>query len=108
MHITNLTKKKKKNMKNKRNKSLNKIAMLKNICGLSIGDSAYCGPYGTVTCIKSASNTVLLGEYNHCANYRGMQKGFKRNTRRFSVSGSTKIHNGGNYTMASLRKAICG
>ena len=89
-------------MKNKKIKTLNKTAMLKNICGLSIGDRAYCGPYGTVTCIKGACNTTLLGEYNASANYRGMQKGFKRNTRRFSVSGAAKIHNGGNYTMASL------
>lgn len=98
------------NMKAKstmKTKALNREAMLKNINGLSIGDKAYCGPYGTVTCIKEACNTTLLGECNVSANYRGMQKGFKRNTRKFSVSGATKIHNGGNYTMASLRKAIC-
>lgn len=89
-------------------KTLTREAMIKNICGLSIGDKAYCGPYGTVTCIRSASGTNLSDARNVTGNFRGMQYGFRRNSRRFSVSGSTKIHNGGNYTMASLRKAICG
>lgn len=97
-------------MKNKKMKALNKTAMLKNICGLSCGDRAYCGPYGTVTCTcpAIAQGGRYSTENNKVGNFRGMQCGFKRNTRRFSVSGSTKIHNGGNYTMASLRKAICG
>lgn len=91
-------------------KTLTREAMIKNIRGLSLGDRAYCGPYGTVTCTHSAcaSEGELICDCNIAGNLRGMQKGFKRNTRRFSVSGSTKIHNGGNYTMASLRKAICG
>ena len=89
-------------------KTLTREAMIKNICGLSLGDRAYCGPYGTVTCIRSAFGTNLSEERNVTGNFRGMQHGFRRNSRRFSVSGSTKIHNGGNYTMASLRKAICG
>lgn len=89
-------------------KTLTREAMIKNICGLSLGDRAYCGPYGTVTCIRSAFGTDLLAKRNVNGNFRGMQCGFRRNSRRFSVSGSTKIHNGGNYTMASLRKAICG
>ena len=49
-------------------KALNREAMLKNINGLSFGDKAYCGPYGTVTCIKGASNTTLLSECNVSAN----------------------------------------
>ena len=59
------------NMKAKstmKTKALNREAMLKNISGLSIGDKAYCGPYGTVTCIKGASNTTLLSECNVSAN----------------------------------------
>ena len=98
------------NMKAKstmKTKELNREAMLKNINGLSIGDKAYCGPYGTVTCTAEAENCELLLTENAAGNFRGMQKGFKRNTRKFSVSGATKIPNGGNYTMASLRKAIC-
>ena len=91
-------------------KTLTREAMIKNICGLSIGDKAYCGPYGTVTCTSLAIHAggMFVVEKNSSGNYRGMTVGYKRNTRRFSVSGSTKIHNGGNYTMASLRKAICG
>lgn len=94
-------------MNTMKTKKLNREAMLKNICGLSYGDKAYCGPYGTVTCISEAGCMLCLEAKNVAGNFRGMQKGFKRNTRKFSVSGSTKIHNGGNYTMASLRKAIC-
>lgn len=88
-------------------KTLTREAMLKNIRGLSLGDRAYCGPYGTITCTHSA-NSRQVDFTNVSDNHRGMQFGYTRNTRRFSVSGSTKIHNGGNYTMASLRKAICG
>jgi len=68
-------------------KQLTRSAMLRNINGLSEGDKAYCGPYGTVTCTKKASGTT---------------------PRKFSVSGSSKITNRGNWTMKSLRKAICG
>lgn len=91
-------------------KTLTREAMIKNIRGLSLGDKAYCGPYGTVTCTSMAIHAggTLVDEKNSSGNFRGMTVGYKRNTRRFSVSGSTKIHNGGNYTMASLREAICG
>lgn len=92
--------------KNSKTKTLNKTAMLKNICGLSIGDRAYCGPYGVVTCTKTA-NSVLINDTNAVGNYRGMQKKFTRNSRRFSVSGSKKLQNRGNWTMKQLREAIC-
>jgi len=92
-------------MKNK-TKTLTREAMLRNINGLSIGDRAYCGPYGTITCVSEA-DTELISDRNCAGNFRGMQHSV-RNTRKFSVSGSTKIHNGGNWTMKSLRKAICG
>ena len=98
------------NMKAKstmKTKALNREAMLKNINGLSVGDKAYCGPYGTVTCIKGASNTALLSDSNAAGNYRGMQNKFTRNSRRFSVSGSKKLQNRGNWTMKQLREAIC-
>ena len=72
----------------KKIKKLSKDAMLKNINGLSLGDRAYCGPYGTITCTKKA-----------CA--------ITKSPRRFKVANSSKIHNGGNHTMKSLRKAIC-
>lgn len=71
----------------RKTKTLDKNHMLRNIGGLSLGDKAYCGPYGTVKCIRAA----VAG---------------KKNTRKFSVSASTKIANGGNYTIRSLRKAI--
>lgn len=66
-------------------KVLNKVAMLKNINGLSYGDRAYCGPYGTVECYATKSHD---------------------GARKFSVSGSTKLRNGGNWNMKALRKAI--
>lgn len=72
----------------KKSKTLSKDAMLKNINGLSLGDRAYCGPYGTITCTKKA-----------CA--------ITKSPRRFKVANSSKIRNGGNHTMKSLRKAIC-
>lgn len=62
--------------------------MLRNIAGLSVGDRAYCGPYGTIKCISAAVNG-------------------KKNTRKFSVSASKKLKNGGNWTLRALRKAIC-
>lgn len=68
-------------------KKLNKKAVLANINGLSLGDRAYCGPYGTITCTKKA-----------CA--------LTKSPRRFKVANSSKIRNGGNHTMKSLRKAI--
>ena len=40
------------------NTILNKERMLKNINGLSVGDSANCGPYGKITCTES----ILLTE----------------------------------------------
>ena len=73
---------------NKKTKHLNRNAMIRNINGLSLGDRAYCGPYGTITCTKKA-----------CA--------MTKSPRRFKVANSTKIRNGGNHTMKSLRKAIC-
>ena len=73
--------------KTNKTKCLCKESMLANINGLSLGDRAYCGPYGTVTCTKKA-----------CA--------VTKSPRRFKVSNSTKIRNGGNWTMKSLRKAI--
>lgn len=72
----------------KKSKKLNRNAMIRNINGLSLGDRAYCGPYGTITCTKKA-----------CA--------CTKSPRRFKVANSTKLRNGGNHTMKSLRKAIC-
>ena len=71
-------------------KTLNKKSMIRNIGGLSVGDKAYCGPYGTVRCTKKASSWSPNA----------------RIPRKFSVSGSTKIQNRGNYTMKQLRQAI--
>lgn len=68
-------------------KTLNAEAMIRNINGLSLGDKAYCGPYGTVKCYQSKS---IHG------------------ARKFSVSGSSKLINRGGYTMSQLRNAICG
>lgn len=67
-------------------KLMNKTAVLRNINGLSLGDRAYCGPYGIVTCTKAAAE--------------------KRGARRFKVANSTRLRNGGGWTMANLRKAI--
>lgn len=78
--------------KNTKMKELTKEAMLHNINGLSIGDKAYCGPYGTVKCISHASSHSPKAAI----------------PRKFSVSGSTKLQNRGNWTMAALRKAING
>ena len=75
-----------------RTKTLNRDATIKNINGLSLGDRAFCGPYGTITCTRSA---VYIG------------KSAVRGSRRFKVTNATKIRNGGNYSMAALRKAIC-
>lgn len=72
----------------KKNKILDKHHMINNINGLSIGDRAYCGPYGTITCTKKACSIT-------------------KSPRKFKVSNSIKIRNGGNHTMKSLRKAIC-
>lgn len=72
---------------NKKNKTLDRKHMIANINGLSLGDRAYCGPYGTITCTKKA-----------CA--------LTKSPRRFKVSNSSKIRNGGNHTMKSIRKAI--
>ena len=73
-------------------KTLTRESMLRNINGLSEGDRAYCGPYGTVTCTKKASR---IGEST------------KRGSRRFKIQNSKKLRNGGNYSMAAIRKAIC-
>lgn len=79
-----------------RTKTLNKKAVLANINGLSFGDRAFCGPYGIITCIKPATMRP-----------HGIVPRRVRGTRRFKVQNSTKIANGGNYSMKSLRKAIC-
>lgn len=68
-------------------KTLNKKQMLANICGLSKGARAYCGPFGTIQCTRAASET-------------------KSGNRMFTVSGSKKLVNRGNWTMKSLREAI--
>ena len=69
-------------------KTLRKESVIANINGLSLGDRAYCGPYGTVTCTKKACSVT-------------------KSPRRFKVANSTKLRNGGNWTMKTLRKAIC-
>ena len=74
-----------------KSKTLSRNAMIRNINGLSEGDKAYCGPYGTITCTKRA------------AYVDGVRR---KNTRRFKVANSSKIRNGGNHTIKSLRKAI--
>ena len=74
-----------------RTKKLTRESTLKNINGLSEGDRAYCGPYGTITCTKGA---MYIGE------------SVVRGSRRFKVTNSLKIANGGNYSMKALRKAI--
>ena len=74
-----------------RTKRLTRESMLKNINGLSLGDKAYCGPYGTITCTKAAGRANANGTYG---------------ARQFKVTNSTKIANGGNYSMKALRKAI--
>lgn len=78
--------------KNIKMKELTKEAMLRNINGLSLGDKAYCGPYGTVKCVAHASSPIRNAAV----------------PRKFSVSGSTKLQNRGNWTMSALRKAING
>lgn len=62
-------------------------AMLRNINGLSKGDVAYCGKYGVVTCTESAGES-------------------KSGVRKFKVSGSSRLRNGGNWTMNALRRAF--
>lgn len=79
-----------------RTKRLTRESMLKNINGLSLGDRAYCGPYGTITCTKAAGR----------ANANGTFANGTYGARRFKVTNSTKIANGGNYSMKALRKAI--
>lgn len=73
-------------------KTLSREATLRNINGLSEGQRAYCGPYGTITCTNAAKyvgESVVYG------------------SRRFKVTNSKKLRNGGNYSMKALRKAIC-
>ena len=79
-----------------RTNRLTRESMLKNINGLSLGDKAYCGPYGTITCTKAAGRENANGTFAH-GTY---------GARRFKVTNSTKIANGGNYSMKALRKAI--
>ena len=73
-------------------KTLTNESMLRNVNGLSVGQKAYCGPYGTITCTHRASSWVPNAKV----------------PRKFSVSGSTKLQNRGNWTMKQLRKAIAG
>lgn len=70
-----------------RTKQMNKKAVLANINGLSEGDVAYCGSYGTITCISAA-------------------KKHPSGVRRFKVTNSTKLSNSGNWSMRGLRMAI--
>lgn len=78
---------KKNETKKNRVKTLGKKQMLLNIGGLSKGDKAYCGPYGTIQCYKAASET-------------------RTGKRMFKVSGSQRLQNRGNWTMTALREAI--
>jgi len=71
-----------------RSKALNMKAMLANIGGLSLGDRAYCGPFGTVTCVRPAWDDPA-------------------GVRRFKVEGGTRLPNGV-WTMKELRRAIAG
>lgn len=87
-------------MKN-RTKTMNKTAVINNINGLSLGDRAYCGPYGIITCTKSA------GYRRACACMGVVESASgKRGSRRFKVENSKRLRNGGNWTFANLRKAI--
>ena len=76
-------------------KSLNKRAVIANINGLSVGDRAFCGPYGIITCTRAATT-------------KGVIPTRKRGSRRFKVSNSVYLSNGGNWSMRSLREAING
>lgn len=67
----------------------NPVTMIRNINGLSVGDSAYCGQYGKITCTRAANRVT-------------------KKPRLFKVAKSTLIRNGGNWTMTNLRKAIVG
>jgi len=71
-----------------RYKKLSRHATIRNLNGLSEGDKAYCGPFGTVTCYCAAKNS-------------------RTGKRMFKVEGSLRLANRGNWTMDSLRKAIC-
>lgn len=75
---------------NKKSKTPATEALIKNINGLSEGQRAHGGQYGIITCTKRASSWSPNAKV----------------PRKFSVSGSTKIQNRGNYTMKQLRKAI--
>lgn len=75
-------------MKNKaktRVKRLTRKAMLANINGLSLGDRAYCGPYGTVTCVRAAG---------------------KGGRRLFSVSGTDRLPKRRSWTIGEIREAV--
>lgn len=70
-------------------KMLNPTAMIRNINSLSIGDSAYCGEYGKITCTRAANKET-------------------KKPRLFKVAQSKLLRNGGMWTMTNLRKAIAG
>ena len=66
------------------------LQFIRNVNRLSKGGAsqrANSRRYGTVTITESADMS-------------------KHGIRRFSVSGSKRLHNGGSYTMTSLRKAV--
>ena len=69
---------------------IDKNRILRNINGLSLGDTACCGPYGRITCTREAIGFA------------------PRWPRKFKVAKSSILHNGGNWTMSRLRKAING
>lgn len=94
LYYTETTKRKKDKMT--KTKNMCKESVIANINGLSVGDRAHCGPYGIITCTKSA--TTVKGVTPVC----------KRGARRFKVANSSYLRNGGNWTMSALRKAICG
>ena len=77
-------------------KNMCKESVIANINGLSVGDRAHCGPYGIITCTKSATTFT-----------DGVSVYKKRGSRRFKVANSIYLRNGGNWTCAALRKAIC-
>lgn len=89
-------KQKERKTKMTKTKNMCKESVIANINGLSVGDRAHCGPYGIITCTKSA--TTVKGVTPVC----------KRGARRFKVANSSYLRNGGNWTMSALRKAICG
>jgi len=74
-------------------KVLTREATVINIDGLTERKGiAYCGKWGNIRCTYSPK-------------IRNYENG---RSRKFSVSGSKALHNGGGYTMKTLRKTILG